>query len=277
MSNIMVFNDISTVGNCSMAAVIPVLNAMGHNVFPVTTAVLSSQTAFESFYLDDRLDSLNFIGRELENLDFKIDAMLLGYLPSAIDIENLWAIVNRHLQKGAKLYVDPILGDNGEIYPTVDENLCAYMQELIGRADVIFPNLTEACLLSGTDYVDTIYHIADGDEEETVRAIGKKLLTDTSIEKLIITGIRKGDSVSNLYMDDTFGYKISRPYLKVGFSGTGDLFAAAVTGYLENGVDAKTAIEKTADFISACINDTPSYRDPRYGVDFAKHLKMLSE
>lgn len=274
MSNILVFNDLSTVGNVSLNVVTPALSVLGHNVYPIATAVLSSQTGFDSFYLDDRLDSLNFIGRELEALDLKIDAILVGYLPSGIGVENLWAIIDFYLKKGAKLYVDPILGDNGELYSTVDEPLCEFMQELICRADYIFPNLTEACLLSGFDYVDTIYKINVGMGGEVTKAIGKKLL-DMGAERVIITSILEGDVVTNLYMDDNLSFSVNRPFEKTGFSGTGDLFSAVVTGCLENNCTQRASIEKAADFVLECVRGTESYRDPKYGMDVSKNLKLL--
>lgn len=276
MSNILVFSDLSTVGNVSLAVQMPVLSVLGHNVYPLATAILSSQTGFESFYLDDRIDSLNFIGRELEALDLKIDAILVGYLPSGIGVENIWAIIDFYLKKGAKLYVDPVLGDDGILYSTSDDTLCEFMQELICRADYIFPNLTEACLLAGFDYVDTLYKINAGMGGEVTKEIGKKLL-DMGVDRLIITGIMEGNVVTNLYMDDNFSFNVNRPFEKTGFSGSGDLFSAVVTGCLENKCTARASIEKAADFVLECVRGTESYRDPKYGMDVSKNLKLLLE
>jgi len=275
MSNIMVIGDISTVGNCSLAVDLPVLSAMGHHAIPLVSAVLSAQTEFPSFYFDDRLESLNYIGRELECLDVKVDAILLGYLPSAICIENLWAIVDYHLKKGAKLYIDPILGDDGKIYATVDEDLCMVMKEMVAKADVAFPNLSEACLLTDEDYIHTIFRLHDENVLTVVSPIARKLLEDSLLEKVIITGIKKGGKIYNLYMDDEKEFLIERDFLKVAFSGTGDIFAAVVTGEMEKGKDVKAAIEKACDFVEACINSTESYRDPKYGTDYFKCLKDL--
>ena len=94
-------------------------------------------------------------------------------------------------------------------------------------------------------------------------------------ERVIITSILEGDVVTNLYMDDNLSFSVNRPFEKTGFSGTGDLFSAVVTGCLENNCTQRASIEKAADFVLECVRGTESYRDPKYGMDVSKNLKLL--
>ena len=50
--------------------------------------------------------------------------------------------------------MDPVLGDNGLLYPIFNKKTCEKMKELVRHSDLITPNITEACLLLNKKYND---------------------------------------------------------------------------------------------------------------------------
>ena len=50
------------------------------------------------------------------------------------------------------MLVDPVMGDNGRLYTGFTPEFAARMTDLCAVADVIVPNLTEACCMLGVEY-----------------------------------------------------------------------------------------------------------------------------
>ena len=147
------------------------------------------------------------------------------------------------------------------------------MAQVVARADVAMPNLTEACLLTGTPYRE------DMDEPfarmllRRVAALGAKrvVLTGASFtpDKLGAMGY---DSASDTYFT-CLDRRRSGAY-----HGTGDLFAATVVGGMMRGLPLEDAVSLAVRFTLACIEATE--RDPAadwYGVEFEKALPLLCD
>lgn len=45
------------------------------------------------------------------------------------------------------LLMDPIMADHGKYYPGFDHQIAEKFSALMKEADIVFPNITEACLL----------------------------------------------------------------------------------------------------------------------------------
>ena len=154
-------HDMSGFGRCALTVVIPVLSAMGMQCVPVPTAVLSTHTGgFEDFVWRDMSDYLSPCCKHYKNLGIEFDAIYSGFLASVGQVDSCLQFFDSF--KTAKRIVDPVMGDNGERYKTYTDQLIARMQELVRKADIITPNLTEAAMLLGEDYPESL-------DEDTAR------------------------------------------------------------------------------------------------------------
>ena len=156
MKRIVSIQDISALGKCSLTVALPIISAMGVECAVVPTAVLSTHTQFSGFTFCDLTDEMEPIADHWKQQDFHFDAIYTGYLGSFRQVD----IVKRYFRDfgdGAKIIVDPAMADNGELYPTFDEEFPVHMRKLCSRADILKPNLTEACLLVGIDYKEGPY------------------------------------------------------------------------------------------------------------------------
>lgn len=204
-----------------------------------------------------------------KNLNLNIDTICSGFLGSTNQIN----IVNDFIKSNPKAFVivDPVLGDNGELYPIFDKNTCEKMKKLVNNSHLITPNLTEACLLLNKKYRD------DFSEEEVIQIA--KELSNLGPHKVIITGILRDNKIYNLSYDKnedkTFTYGL--PYNKCSYSGTGDIFVSIVCGLVTNNYDLDFAVKTASNFIYKCVSYTSKYENDRnQGVMFEMFLNDLT-
>ena len=144
MKRIALINDLSGFGKCSLTAAIPVISVLGIQACPLPTAVLSSQTGFDSFYCDDYTDRMNFFTDEWKNMQVSFDGIYSGYLAGPSQIEKVLYFLEQFKGKENIYLADPVMGDNGKHIRIFSKELLAGMKELTLRADVITPNLKDA-------------------------------------------------------------------------------------------------------------------------------------
>ena len=149
---IAVINDLSGYGRCSLTVAIPVLSAMGHQCCPIPTAILSNHTEFPVYFFDDYTEKMTTYTDKWKELGLSFDAIATGFLGSEAQIGIVMEIVQKLKAEKTFVVVDPVMGDGGEIYATYTPELCEAMGTLVDGADVLMPNLTEACFLTGTEY-----------------------------------------------------------------------------------------------------------------------------
>ena len=143
-------NDLSGVGRCSLTAAIPVLSALGVQCCPFPTAVLSCHTGFDKYTFLDITDEMIAYKDAWDNLDINFDCIYSGFLGSEKQIDIVLDFVKE--RKEALVVVDPVMGDNGVIYSTFTKSMCNKMKYLVSIANIVTPNLTEACILTGDVY-----------------------------------------------------------------------------------------------------------------------------
>ena len=184
-------NDLSGIGRCSLTVALPILSALKIQCCPFPTAILSSQTGFSEYTFLDLTNEMEKYYHTWKNLNLNIDTIYSGFLGSINQID----IVSNFIKENPDSFVivDPVLGDNGVLYPIFNENTCLKMKDLVKHSSLITPNLTEACLLVNKEYRK------DYNEEDLVNIA--KLLCDLGPEKVIITGIIKNDMIYNLSYD----------------------------------------------------------------------------
>ncbi len=247
--NVLAVNDLSSVGKCSLGVAIPILSAMQVEACPVVTTVLSAHTGFENPYIIDLTSHLDEMFCHIFSESDEYLYAYSGYLGSNLQME----IVKKHFaflqQKGTKLLIDPVLGDNGVLYSAFDETSVKKMAELCKKADLITPNYTEACMLAGVPYGTTT-------ADEAI-ALAKNLSSSLGVPAVVITGVPlKEDKKSIIIVENAEGKEISCDYVKGEYCGTGDAFASVVCGALAKGESLDSAVRKAHLFVRNAIAET---------------------
>ena len=267
-------HDLSGFGRCSLAVICPALSVMGMQVCPVPTAVLSTHTGgLGTVVSRDLTDYLAPTLEHYKSLALEFECVYSGFLAGQAQFEHCRAFLTAY--PDALRVVDPVLGDHGSAYRTVTDEMCREMRSLVACADVITPNLTEVALLLGIDYPDDTLTAAQA-KSLLVR------LSELGPANVVITGatLKLCGGLCNLGYDrehNRFWYTANE-HLPVSYPGTGDLFAAVLTGGLLRGDSLPIAMSRAAAFVEHAIRTTYSYdSDPRYGVMFEPLLPELAE
>ena len=258
-------NDISGMGRCSLTVTLPVISAMGHQVCPLPTAVLSAHTGYKSYEFIDLTDSMPALLQSWDKLGFIPDAVYTGFLGSEKQIEPVLSYLKKH--KNSLIIVDPVMGDDGVIYKTYTKDMCERMRALCAEADVITPNLTEACILTGLAYPE---NPTEKDINEIAAALKK-----VARGNFVITGVKINGALFSFGYDGEF-FKVSHEYIELPVCGAGDLFASLLCGYLLSGEGFKAAVKKSGDFLTDALKYTRECKaDPKDGIVFEPLLKTL--
>ncbi len=267
-------NDLSGFGHCSLTAALPILSVMGFQCCPLPTAVFSNHTGYDSCYCRDFTDDMPAYFAEWQKLNLQFAGVYTGFLGSAAQVDIVSGIIRKlHQEDSLRLVlVDPVLGDNGKAYSACDATLCGSMKKLVAQADVITPNITEACMMLGREYCGEKI-----DEAEALKIV--KDLAALGAGKVVLTGVRsKPNTVANLAFDTGLNhfYWVEEPLVKVSFAGAGDVFASVLCGSLLAGQNMQEALEKAAFFVYLVAKNTAAAGgSARDGLDFEPYLKML--
>ena len=255
---VLVVNDLSCVGKCSLSVSLPIISSCGVTCDVLPTAILSTHTGgFEGYTFRDLTSDFEGILKQWKTLALKFDVIYSGYLGSIDQIELVQKIKEEFLVGGGKLIVDPVMGDGGKLYKGFTDEFVEKMKTLCTAADYILPNRTEACALTGLPYPQT-------DGETLARAL-------TSLcKRPIVTGILEQTDISVYYAtDDGEVEKYTSKNVDGFFCGAGDVFASAFVGALARGKSEETAIRLAADFTNAaCRRSAKEVLDKRYGLNF---------
>lgn len=281
MKKIALINDLCGFGRCSLTAAVPVISVMGLEACPLPTAILSAQTGFPDYYCDDYTDRMNHFTDKWSRMNVAFDGIYSGYLANPGQMEQVKYFLDRFQKEDTIYLADPIMGDHGQKYPFFTEELLKGMRELTSRATVITPNLTEACLLADKDFEDIyVYRNAD-DYLLRIQDLAFDLQEKhNSAQTIIITGILQEDAdgtfVTNLAVSGDECACTSSPYTGISFSGTGDLFASVICGYLVKGVPLQEAMDQAVNFLQPAIEEATKAGIPRdFGIPFQKYLSRL--
>lgn len=269
LKKVAAINDLSGIGKCSLTVAIPILSALKVQCCPFPTAILSNQTGFSEYTFLDLTNEMKEYSNTWKKLNLEIDTICSGFLGSIDQID----IVINFIKENPKSFVivDPVLGDNGLLYPIFDEYTCKKMKDLVRHSDLITPNITEACLLLNRNFKK------DFSENEIINMA--KDLSNLGPHKVIITGITKDNMIYNLSYDKknnkSFAYGLE--YNKCSYSGTGDIFVSIVCGLVTNNYDLDFAVKTASDFIYKCVCYTSKYEvDRNQGVMFEMFLNDLT-
>ena len=281
MKKAAVIHDLSGFGKCSLTAAIPVLSALGVQCCPVATAVLTGQTGYPCYHCTDLTAMLpDYIDAWGKN-NAHFDAIYSGFLTGAEQISQVLDFIRQFREEHTLLLVDPVMGDDGNAYPFFTPGLLNGMKELTLEADVITPNLTEACLLADIPENALLHCRTNTDLLKLAEDVALRLQKKASHpQDVVITGVKCRDEkhpvIYNIAATANGIYRHESPFFDRSFSGTGDLFASCITGGLARGQELSEIIHIAGRFLEKALIDSVSEDVPvNEGVNFEKYLYML--
>lgn len=246
-------HDISGLGRCSLSVIMPVLSAMGVQVCPVPTAVLSAHTGYGEFVMRDLTDYISPTLDHYKRLGTEFSCIYTGFLATSEQIDHCLEFFASY-PKALKV-VDPVMGDNGKSYRTYTPELCSRMSELAAVADIITPNLTEAAILLGESYPEGTLDVA-AIRSWLVRLsqLGPDIVVITSVPSSAHGICTVGyDKVRNSF------WKVVGDYVPISYSGSGDMFTSILIGGILQGDSLPIAMDRASTFTQAAIKKTFSY------------------
>ena len=275
MKIVAAINDICGFGKCSLVADISVLGAMGIQVCPLPTGIYTAQTVYPQHKNKSNTDMIDAFTENWAEMGASFDGIITGFLLDPVQARKVQHFVKTFHKSGTLLLVDPVMGDEGVTYANYSGELHEIIAQLAEEANILTPNLGELFLLAG----ETIERSALEQDEEMVAHAARlaKTLLNKPGKIVAVTGIRlqdaEGELLGNLLVtqEQTELYAI-RPCGGY-FSGTGDLFAAALLGGILKGKKPFDALTLAADFLKeAARSASERGADPRAGSDFEQHL-----
>lgn len=267
-------HDLSGFGRASLTIVSPVLSAMGMQVCPLPTSLLSTHTSgFDGYTFLDLTDEMEKIINHWEKIGIIFDSIYSGFLGSSKQVELVSKFIDDFKKKEQLIVVDPVMGDDGKTYGPYGSDMIAEMKKLIQKADIITPNFTESCFLLDTEYRESI--------SETEIKDWLYSLSQQGPGKVVITSVPLEDSRAHSYVYaydrdfDTY-WRVSCSYIPASYPGTGDMFTSVLVGSLLQGDSLPIALDRAVQFVSLAIRSTFGYKTPnREGVLFEKVLYSL--
>ena len=270
---ILTIQDISCVGQCSLTVALPILSAAGQETCILPSAVLSTHTAgFTGYTVRDLTEDIPAITAHWEKEKIAFEAVYTGYLGSTQQIGMVRDLIARLSAPGALAIVDPAMADNGRLYPAFDGAYVEAMKELAFSADIILPNITEACFLTGMEYREQY-------DERYIAALLDRL-SAAGAKTVVLTGVGYAPERTGVLVQEGGERRYyEHRKLSPGSHGTGDVYAAAFVGALLNGRSAYDAAVIAADYTVKCIEITRADPSHWYGVKFEAalpaYMKML--
>lgn len=276
-------NDIAGFGRCSTTVSLPVISVMKVQVCPVPTSVLSNHLGFPLCHFDDYTSHMRDYIKVWNELGLTFDGLYCGFLGNEEQIDIVREFVE--MFRPPLFLLDPVMGDHGRAYSSITKTHVQKMKELLPLADIITPNITEACLLTGTPWKDGEWtmqelsglceRLADICQQESVSS-GEASVGTVSSASIVITGIRQGDSLVNFLWDDGVYTTVSTPIAGASRPGTGDIFASILAADAVRGETLLSSVQKAANFVGLCITGSEKAGTPvQEGVVFEKYLAAL--
>lgn len=267
-------HDLSGFGKASLTTIIPILSTMKVQVCPVPTAILSTHTGgFKEYSFVDLTDTMEDYMNHWRKLKIDFDCIYTGFLGSSRQIEIVSSFIDSFGNHSNLTVVDPVMGDNGKLYDTMDEKMVSEMRKLIKKADIITPNFTEAALLLDKQFCRNI-------ENKDI----KKWLVELSNlgpNIVIITSVPDNDvnkNVNTVAFDkiNNVFWKATSKKIPAFYPGTGDSFTSVIIGSLLQGDSLPMALDRAVQFITQCIKVSYGFNYPnREGVLIEKVLDNL--
>ena len=271
-------NDISGFGKCSLTVALPIISAAGVETICMPTAVLSTHTGgFTGYTYRDLTCDMPAMGEHWKSIDIRPDAIYTGFLGSFEQIDIVKKIADDFKREDNLFIADPCMADHGKMYTVFDMKFAKAMASLCARADIILPNITEACFMVDEEVIEGVQ------TEEYIEILLNKLL-DMGAKNVILTGVSFEESKLGAACmgQDRIPHYYFENKLEGTYHGTGDVFASSFCGALLNDFSLHEAMGITVKYVCNCIARTQTMDRPiNYGVDFERgipfYLKELGK
>lgn len=268
---VLTIQDISCVGQCSLTVALPILSACGHETAIIPSAVLSTHTTgFSGYTFTDLTEDIPAIQKHWQKEGITFDAIYTGYLGSTKQVAYVKDIVENMGADGCIRIIDPAMADNGVLYPGFDDEFVGAMADLCKVGDLILPNITEACMMTGYEYKETY-------DEAYIEGL-LAALENMGLKNIVLTGVSYEPSTTGIIVrknGTTEYYKHER--MARGCPGTGDVYSSAFVGALLCGKSEFEAAKIAGDYTLLCMKNTQDDPDHWYGVKFEPVLGQLIE
>lgn len=271
-------NSFAGYGRCSTTEVLPILSVMGVQACPVPTSVFSNHTGFPSFFCQDFTTQMPGYLEQWKHLNLVFDGIFCGFLGKKEQIPIVSSFIKGQKNAGSPtVLIDPVMGDRGKAYRTITKEHCLNLKELVKLADIITPNITEACLLTDTPWKMQGWNDAElQDICQKLHALGP--------DRVVITGLplssEKEEGFLNFLScaeDGKLHFSCCEmPSAGQSRHGTGDIFAAILAADAVKGTDFNASVQKAARFVADCIRLSDRLGIPEQeGVCFENLLGQL--
>lgn len=270
---ILAVHDISCIGRCALTVALPVLSAAGLETSILPTSILSTHTGgFTDFTYRDLLEDFDPIMNHWKSLGLRFDGFFSGWLGTHRHILKMHKLLDMFSEDNLRVVIDPVMGDNGRLYATLDEAYVREMRVYCSRAQLLLPNMTEAALLTGTPYSDGDYSAG------YVRDMLNRLI-DMGAETVVLTGVSLTPGRIGAAALDRHGsfYYFDSEFIPGCWHGAGDVFASGLVAADMNEQSLESALKIAIDFTSHSIARTQnSGTDERLGLQFEPELVRLA-
>ena len=268
---ILTIQDISCFGKCSLTVALPLLSAMGVETVILPTAMLSTHTLFKGFTCKDLSDQLIPVTEHWKKEGITFDAIYTGYLGTEEEIDTVLRIIEEFRTEKTMVFIDPAMGDNGELYPAFDEHYAKKNASLCAAADIADPNITEASYLTGIPYRENYPESYVRDMLRAMAELGTRVPVLTGVS---LSEGKTGAMGYDTEKDEFFAYQNDR--IPAAYHGTGDIFSSVLAGALVLGMERSDALKIAADYTALTIDRTrKNPENPWYGVDFEATIPRL--
>lgn len=243
---IALINDVTGFGRCSAAVQLPIISQMRVQCCMLPTSILSNHTGFESFSFQDFTPYMEEHIAEWRKLGLRFNGICTGFLGSEKQISIVSSFIDEFNSPNTVVMVDPVMGDEGRPYATYTPSMCQGMRNLVAKADIISPNLTEACILANKPY--------DAETTLTQALELAQELTELGPKRVIVSGVEQGDEVTNACCEKgKSAFTVTTKRLGGQRSGTGDVFSAIIIADAVNGVPFEDSVHKASSFVKDCV------------------------
>ena len=264
MGTALILGDITGKSRVAVRMLTGALESRGHEVLALPTALISNTLNLGRHAALDTTDYLFASLDAWEALGIRWDCVLIGYMTGISQAKALCDVADKSRARGAWVLVDPILGDGGRMYNSVTADQAEGMRMLVQHADIVTPNLTEACLLTDTPY-DALFA---GGQEGTSNAFANertpacdaqdamlRALSGDGVRSVLITSAAADGGSAVLGYDAKTGGRFAIPFERVPgrHFGTGDLFSALLTDALLRRMTLEGAAREASGTVASAI------------------------
>lgn len=271
---LLTIQDISCVGQCSLTVALPIISALGIETAVLPSSVLSTHTAgFSGYTFRDLTEDMEGILAHWEKEKLTFDAFYTGYV-SKEQIPIIIKIMEQTSRQCALRIVDPVMADNGKLYPGFSSDFPEQMAKLCRGASVILPNITEAAFLLGIPYPGDNRNGKDYDKSYIEEMLVK--LMKLGCKNVVLTGVSFEEDKLGCacYDGKQIEYRFNKR-LDAQMHGTGDVFASTFAGALCRGYSIPDCAKLAADMVIESMQATLEDKSHWYGVKFEKALPWL--